>query len=90
MAYRNKNLPELFPDMCDGPAVLADSDDLKRDEVGYTNVNLHRRINPTEEGRGKDEVFDRSYELCKTNLHSYRTTEEFYRDESDDSKDMIP
>lgn len=137
MARKNKNLPDLFPDMIDGPAVLADADDLIRDEVGFTNVYLHRRINPTEQGRQTNfvvelmtnmlyesaaaaekalglspgdvakslqtgepvkgylfvqgsEIYNRSYELCISNLHSFRTTEEYYRNENDDNTDIIP
>lgn len=70
-----------------GPAKLATEADLINDETGYTNPNLHRRIDPQE--RPLPELLKREYELGIYNVNSYRTTTTNYHDE-DSSVSEIP
>lgn len=73
--------------MGQGPAKLASNEDLQRDEVGFTHPNLHRRIDPhAEEG----EYFPRQYDLSINGTDSYRLTENFLRDENDNTDDEVP
>lgn len=67
-----------YPTIGQGPATLADEDDLARDALGFTNPNLHRRIDPHDPPVAEDplnqEALPRSYNLQIQNVHSYRTT----------------
>lgn len=73
--------------MGQGPAKLASDEDLERDEVGFTNPNLHRRIDShAEEG----EYLPREYKVGIYGTESYRLTESFLRDENDNTEDEIP
>lgn len=51
--------------MGQGVAKIADADDIAKDEHGFTNPNLHRRINNQD---------DKSYTIGIYGLNSYRTT----------------
>lgn len=75
-------LPEWYPQKMGGIAHLASEDDLIRDGIGFTHVNLHRRIDPTDAGKEyKEEFKPRAYYLQIPNLESYRTTEIFVHNE---------
>lgn len=67
-----------YPMIGQGPAKLADADDLARDALGFTNPNLHRRVDPKEPPIAEDprnqEVAPREYQLNIQGLRSYRTT----------------
>lgn len=67
-----------YPVMGQGPAVPADEYDKMRDDLGFTNPNLHRRIEPQDPPKADDplnqEVQPRDYSLNLQNVHSYRTT----------------
>lgn len=56
-------------------------DDQIRDDVGFTNPNLHRRVDPTEQDEGEFDV--RDYELRILGLYSQRTTSYHYYDDND-------
>lgn len=67
--------------MTQGSAVLASEEDIERDELGFTNPNLHRRIaDPTEEtliqadDERNQELETRTYQVSIMNVNSYRTT----------------
>ena len=67
-----------YPLAGQGPAKPADEDDLARDALGFTNPNLHRRIDPKQPPVADDprnqEKYPRDYLLSLQNVHSYRTT----------------
>lgn len=74
--------PDYYPEnVAGGPAFPADEDDIKRDQVGYTNLYLHRRINPTEKGKAPGELLNRQYKLQISGIESYRYIEMFIHDE---------
>ena len=79
----------LNPIMGQGPAVQVSidddgvievirDDDYARDEVGFTNPNFHRRVDPKEpeisENILNQEVDPREYKLNLMGTNSYRTT----------------
>lgn len=72
---------QKYPVMGQGPARLANQEELARDELGFTNPNLHRRIMnpgqqpPVAENPLNQEVAPRNYKLGIQNVHSYRTTQ---------------
>lgn len=68
-------------------AVPLDEDDKIRDDIGFTNVNLHRRVDPKDMEDG--EIALRSYTLYIQGTDSYRTTEYIYYD-SDVNPNCIP
>jgi hypothetical protein len=67
-----------YPVVGQGPATLASPEDLARDALGFTNPNLHRRVEPhdppTAEDPRNQEVAPRGYQLNIQGVHSYRTT----------------
>lgn len=53
----------------------------EKDDIGFTNPNLHRRVDPQTPSDPK-EVAPRKYTIgVYDKLHSYRTTEITYHDE---------
>lgn len=68
-----------FPKTAQGTFRPADEEDLERDTNGYTNPNLHRRIDPSlQEG----EVAEREYIIgVYDSIHSTRYTKLNYHDE---------
>lgn len=78
-----------FPEVGQGPAVVASPEDIARDEHGHTNPNLHRRIDPQEPSVPENpldrELAPREYELAIGGVYSYRTTTMITHDE--DSED---
>lgn len=69
----------VLEDVGQGPAKLASEEELKKDEVGFTNPNLHRRIDPAE--RDLPETEPREYKLTIQSVNSYRTTQIITHDE---------
>lgn len=67
-----------------GPAVPANQEDLDKDEHGYTNPNLHRRIDP-QPPTTSYEVAPKSYKLFIGGKNSHRTTETFVHDEDSET-----
>lgn len=67
-----------YPVLGQGPATPATEEDLERDELGFTNPNLHRRVDPQDPPTADDprnqEIAPRDYTLGIQNVHSYRTT----------------
>lgn len=66
-----------------------DSDDILRDKLGYTNPNLHRRLEPQPPKDGSGEVAPRDYQIAKIAMNSYRTVVFHYHDE-DSTTSEIP
>lgn len=64
-----------------GPAKLANDEDLQRDNVGFTHPNLHRRVDPQSPEPDSDEVAPRDYMFAIQSTDSYRTTEIITHDE---------
>lgn len=73
--------------MAQGNAVPLTEEDQQRDDVGFTNPNLHRRVDP-QPVEGEYQL--REYDLFVNGTDSYRTTESFLRDENDDTVDIVP
>lgn len=67
--------------MGQGPAKIADSNDLIRDAEGYTNPNLHRRINTSNED-------DISVHVGIYGVNSYRTVEYEVHDEESTTSEI--
>ena len=67
--------------MASGVAKELSEDDKIRDDVGFTNPNLHRRVDPQTPSDPR-ETAPRSYTIgVYDGIHSFRTTEVFYHDE---------
>jgi len=70
-----------FPKTADGEAVICSEEDIQRDDVGFTNPNLHRRVDELEP-TDPAEVKPRTYQLgVWDRLNSYRTECVYYHDE---------
>lgn len=79
-----------FPKTAHGTAVPASEEDLQRDEHGFTNPNLHRRVDPQQPAPDSGEVAPRSYMLgVYDGLHSYRT-ETIYTHDEESTTSEIP
>lgn len=64
-----------YPAIGQGPAELASPEDIARDELGFTNPNLHRRVDPKLTDFNYPEEFKpREYKLAIQKFNSYRTT----------------
>lgn len=74
-------MEERFPKTGQGPWHKALQEDLERDEVGYTNPNLHRRVDPQDPPEGSHKYKPNDYEIGIYSVNSYRTTESHYHDE---------
>lgn len=60
------------------PEAILDPVAYDRDLLGYTNPNLHRRINVPGSDRELPEVAPRNYAISVGGLNSYRTVETIY------------
>lgn len=70
-----------FPKTAQGAAVPADSEALEKDEIGFTNPNLHRRVDPQPPAPDSGEVAPRDYILSVQGVNSYRTEIIYTHDE---------
>lgn len=70
-----------------GPAKVVDdnSDEMVKDEFGYTNPNLHRRVDASHDHIPANESSPRNYELGIYNLNSYRTVTRHTHDEESET-----
>ena len=84
------SVDDKLPKTGQGNAQLADSEDLKRDELGYTNPNLHRRVMSPGMSDEDKSILDTQYKLGIYGNDSYRTVETITHDESDFSNNEIP
>ena len=65
-----------YPKAASGVAVPASNEDLQRDELGYTNPNLHRRVDEDSQMISKVGVYDgiHSFRTVDLNLHDEEST----------------
>lgn len=76
-----------IPIMGQGNAKPATSEDKTRDDVGFTNPNLHERIEMNSQPEG--EFKPRKYHVSIQGVNQYRTTESFLHDD-EVNEDEIP
>lgn len=75
----NPSITDLV--MAQGPATTPLTvDEQAKDDIGYTNPNLHRRVDP-QQPTDPDKVKPDSYQLGIYGTNSYRTTTTYYHDE---------
>lgn len=73
---------EKFPKTAQGEAVECSEEDIQRDELGFTNPNLHRRIDNDIAPEDEKEVKPRTYNIgVWDGQNSYRTEHIYYHDE---------
>lgn len=81
----NDGKERKYPNIAQGNAKLANESDLERDELGFTNPNLHRRIDPKEpiqaENPLNQKLEPRKYILSVHGVYSYRNTKLTVHDE---------
>lgn len=72
-----------FVQMGQGPATKIEDDSVgkQKDDFGFTQPNLHRRIDPQKPSPNSIEVKEREYNIGVYNLDSYRMTKINYHDE---------
>lgn len=72
-----------------GPAKVVnnDTDEMKKDEFGYTNPNLHRRVDESFDHIPANESSPRNYELGIYNVNSYRTVTMHKHDEESETSE---
>ena len=67
--------------MAQGIAKEASEEDMEKDSSGFTNPNLHRRIDAkypvVGDDASKNELYARRYELLVQNVNSFRTSESY-------------
>lgn len=81
-----------FPQSAQGPAKIATAADLAKDKLGYTNPNLHRRVNSPAELSTQEKaagVLDKTYKFTVAGTDSYRTVEIITHDEESET-DEVP
>ena len=86
------NMTHEFPRTAQGEAKKASPSDMKIESTGYTNPNLHRRIESDpelSESDIADGIIAKSYSVHVSNLNSYRTIELSVHDEESEI-DEIP
>ena len=78
-----------FPTMGQGPSVpvVPNSEEAELDELGFTNPNLHRRIDP-QDPVDLDAVSPNSYSIGIYGKHSYRTVTIHVHDEDSTSSEI--
>lgn len=87
MAERETEFPKTSQQ---GTATLLTEEDQARDDLGFTNPNLHRRIDPQGPPEDSEEKLPRDYILAVKSVYSYRQTTINYHDEDDDSRSEVP
>lgn len=65
-----------------GKGVLVSEDDLNRDNIGYTNPNLHRRVDPVSPSPESGEVKPRNYKFMRQGVYQTQYMETHYHDDS--------
>lgn len=78
-----------FIRMGQGPSKIVNPGSIEdqKDQHGFTQPNLHRRVDPQEPHDGK-ETSPREYELGVYGLNSYRTTKINYHDEESETSEI--
>lgn len=76
------------PKMGQGPAVeLTTEEEYKDSEIGFTNPNLHRRVDP-KSPTDPQEIKSREYNLGIYGTESYRTTTVYLHDEDSETSEI--
>lgn len=73
--------------MPSGPAVPANAEQIAKNEHGFTNPDLHRKIE-TNGTQGEGEVAPRQYGLTISGTHSYQTTKYVTHDEESTASEI--
>lgn len=77
-----------FPKVNRRTAIPANDSDLKNDAHGFTNPNLHRRVDAKQPSKGSEEVLPRDYNFSVAGWYSYRNTHNFIQDEDSDISEV--
>ena len=77
-----------YPKVSQGYAHVASSFDIANDDAGFTNPNLHRRVDPQVPNDGSEEVSPREYEIGVFSTDSYRTTTIHYHEEKSTTSEI--
>lgn len=78
-----------FPKTAQGVAVPANMSDLQKDQHGFTNPDLHRRVDPQPPAPDSGEVAPREYMIgVYDGLHSYRTVTIVTHDEESTTSEI--
>ena len=75
-----------YPKMAQGLARQINDNEKALDDHGFTNPNLHRRIDPKDPTEASKQVLPASYKLSVQNLNSYRTTHKYYENGLEDNE----
>lgn len=82
-------MSNTFPKTAQGPAVPADAAAQALDAHGFTNPNLHRRIDPQQPAPGSEELAPKDYVVgVFGGLNSYRTATIHYHDEESTTSEI--
>ena len=77
-----------MPKVGQGVAKPASLEDIERDNNGFTNPNLHRRIESPGTSNLDEGILDRKYSLGIYGNDSYRTTEIVTHDENSTTSEI--
>lgn len=78
-------MDENYPKVGQGPWKEASTEDIEKDEIGFTNPNLHRRVDSETPAEGSGKYRPDDYEVGIYSVNSYRLTESYYH--SEDAED---
>lgn len=71
-----------------GPGRLASEEDIARDTLGYTNPNLHRRVDASAPSPESKEVKPRSYKFVRQGVYQMQLMETHYQDDDSDESEI--
>lgn len=71
-----------------GKGVLATEEDIERDNVGYTNPNLHRRVDASNPEPESFEMKPRTYKFMRQGLNQLQLTEIYYQDDDSNEREI--
>ena len=78
-----------IPETARGAMKPCSEEDIQRDQLGFTNPNLHRRVDNEIAPTDPKEVRPRTYEIgVWDGVNSYRTEEVYYHDEESTTSEI--
>lgn len=80
-------MADTIPSVGQGPAKIASVEDTARDNVGFTNPNLHRNVD-SKTPIDPNEVSPREYMFYIESLDSYRMTDIITHDEDSTTREI--
>lgn len=93
--WSKEKAESTFPKTAQGEAKLIKDDevtlnkeDVDRDNLGFTNLNLHRRIDAKKPRESSQETSERQYILGVSNVNSYRTVKIVTHDEESSTSEV--